>query len=199
MTSVQTNANSVFIIDQGYCVAKIFKSASQNIPSSSHILKKRDDSRTRLVGAIEIPSQMSNRSLTIAISRVRHARVEIVEFDTQFLASLEIVQEAIVRLLGAFLVRVGKIDQIRAVRHHVVRLTVGMGFAVVVEAQGVFVCQRWIGPFALGLEEESEGIRSDVDAVEDGVVHACGGSVMTVGMQLDYPLTTCTTHVCTNE
>ena len=44
-------------------------------------------------------------------------------------------------------------------------LVVRMVLAICMKAIGGFSQQRWVHPFALRLEEESERVRTDVDAV----------------------------------
>lgn len=89
----------------------------------------------------------------VAVGRVGHPRVEIVQFDAECLATLEVVEEGVVGLRGARWVCVSQVDEVRAVRDDV-----GVGTVVVVLAVGVeAVClrglKRWVGPFALRFEE----------------------------------------------
>lgn len=64
----------------------------------------------------------------------------------------------------------GKIDQIRTMRHNVLSLVIGMLFTVVVECRAVVGEQVGVRPFALRFEKECKGVGADVCAVENSIV-----------------------------
>lgn len=94
----------------------------------------------------------------IAVGGVCHARVEIVEFDAEGFAAFEVVEEGFVGLCGACWVRVGEVDEVGAVGDDVLVLGVGVVGAVCVEGRCLVGCEGRVGPFALGFEEEREGV-----------------------------------------
>ena len=59
--------------------------------------------------AVDVASQVSDGLVLIAIRRVCHAWVEVVEFDAELFAALEVVDESVVSLRCACWVRVCKI------------------------------------------------------------------------------------------
>lgn len=65
-----------------------------------------------------------------------------------------------------------QIDEVGAVREdmssRVVAVLLGLVVELVLRVRG----EWWAGPFALGLEEQGEGIGADVDRVLDGVLDA---------------------------
>lgn len=83
---------------------------------------------------VEIFGEMGDGGGFIAVGRVGYARVEVVELDAQLLAAFEVIYEGLIGLRCACLVRVRKVDQIRAVGDYVLVLIVCVVFAICVEA-----------------------------------------------------------------
>jgi hypothetical protein len=91
------------------------------------------------VGAVDVGGEVGDGLDFVAVGRVCDARVEVIEFDAEFLTAFEVVDEDVVGLGGAGWVGVGEIDEIGAVGDDVLVLVVGVVFAVGVEAFGCVV------------------------------------------------------------
>ena len=115
---------------------------------------------------VDVAGQVRNGLAFVTVRRIRHARVEIVKFDTEFLAALEVVDESIVGLFCACWVCVRKIDQVGAVWYDMFVLVIRVVLAVGVESIHSFGQYRRIYPFALRFEEERECIGADVNAIQ---------------------------------
>lgn len=104
--------------------------------------------------------------------------MEVVEFDAELLAALEVVDEGVEGLFCTGWVCMCKVDQVGAMWYDVLILFVRMVLAVGVEAIGGFGQKGRVYPFALRFEEEGECVGADVDTVEWGVLDAwtCGVS-----------------------
>lgn len=92
---------------------------------------------------------MCDSYLSVSADRIGYAGMKIVEFDAEFLAPFKIVEECLVGLLSPYLVCVGEVDEVRAVRHDMLVLVVGVGFTLIVERCTMIVRKRRISPFAL--------------------------------------------------
>lgn len=92
--------------------------------------------------------------------------MEIVEFDAEFLAALEVVHEGVVGLFCTGWVCMSKIDQVGAVWYDMFVLVVRVVLAVGMESLHSFSQYRRVYPFALRFEEKGECIGADVDTVE---------------------------------
>lgn len=100
------------------------------------------------------------------------ARMNVVQFDPQSFATFQVVEIGCISLIDSSFFCMSKVDKIRAMRYDVVRLGVLMFSAVVVEGIGMEVGEVGICPLSLRFEKEGEGIGSDMDAVQNGVVDA---------------------------
>lgn len=139
------------------------------------------------MSAVDVAGQVRDGFAFVSICRVCHAWVEVVEFDAEFLAALEVVDEGVKGLFRTGWVCVCKIDQVGAVWYNMFVLIVRVVLTVGVEAIGGFGQQGWVDPFALRFEEEGECVGADVDTVEWGVLDAwtCGVSWVCVWWKRD--------------
>lgn len=103
--------------------------------------------------------------------------MEVVQADAQAVAALEVVDEVVVGLVGFRLVGLREVDEVRAVREDVQARGVAVVFGRGVESVAGRRVEWRGGPFALGLEEEGEGVGADLGCIVDGVLDACIGSV----------------------
>ena len=69
---------------------------------------------------------MSDGGLAVTVSGIGDAWVEVVELDVEAFTALQVVQEGVIRLLRASLVRVGQVDKIGAVRYDMLILLVAV-------------------------------------------------------------------------
>lgn len=99
--------------------------------------------------------------------------MEVIQLNSEGVAALEVVDEVGVGLVGFGFVRLGEVDEVGAVGEDVFPDRVGVEFGEVVEGR----CGGWVqgrgSPFALGFEEDGEGVGADVEGVGDGVLDAC--------------------------
>lgn len=110
VAGIETDSDTSLVVDQCDCVAKVFERAAQNIATSRHVLKQRDYCRRFGMRAIYVARKMSNRLGFIAVCRVCHARVEVIELDAESFASFEVIDKCIVGLRRAGRISVRKID-----------------------------------------------------------------------------------------
>lgn len=90
------------------------------------------------MSAIDIAGQVRDGFVFVAVRGVRHAWVEIVKFDAELLAALEVVDEGVKGLFCTGWICVRKVDQVGAVRYNVFVLVVRVVLAIGVEAVGSF-------------------------------------------------------------
>lgn len=98
--------------------------------------------------------------------------MEVVQANSQLIAPLQVVQEAVVCLAGLGSIRLREVDEIAAVREDVLGRVVGVGGGEGAVLRADVWVQRRVIPLALGLEEESEGIGANVGCVLDSVLDA---------------------------
>lgn len=98
--------------------------------------------------------------------------MEVVEPDSECFAPLEVVYKTGIGLYRFCFVSLGEIDEVRAVGEGVLGGAVAVGFAVADELELRFVGDGRVGPFALGFEEEGEGVGAYLFGVCDGIVDA---------------------------
>lgn len=170
MASIDTDAYSLLVLDQSNDVSQVLPRRPNDVATPCHVLKNRYNSLGGLVRLVQLCRNSPNRSSPTVTAR--RSGMEVVQPDTQLLASVEVIEEAGIRLIGFFLVGLCQVDQIRAVREGVLGGAVAMMLALRNElglGRGV---EGRVGPFALRLEEEGEGVGADVDGVGDRVLYA---------------------------
>lgn len=88
--------------------------------------------------------------------------MEVEEFDAQRFAALEVVEEGGVGLVVSGGVVLGEVDEVGSVGEDVLSAVVRVGCAVGVEEGEVLVFDGRAFPFALGFEEEGEGVAAGI-------------------------------------
>lgn len=101
------------------------------------------------------------------------ARVEVVEPDSELFAPREVIDEVVVGLCRLVRLRLRQVDEVGAVGEGVLAGPVAVVLAVAREEIPGLGGEGGAVPFALGFEEEGEGVGADVDGIGDRIVDAC--------------------------
>lgn len=117
MAGIDTDAYSLLVLDQGDNVSQILPGRPNDIATPRHVLKNSYNCLGGLVRLVQLRRDTSNRSSSAVAAR--RPGMEVVKPNAQLLASVEVIKEAGVRLVGLFLVGLCQVDQIRAVREGV--------------------------------------------------------------------------------
>lgn len=112
MTGIEADADAGLIADQSDSVAEVLESATKDIAAGCHVLEERHNSGGLAVCAIDVRCEVSDCRLSVAACGVRYAWMEIVQFDAESLATIEVVEEGIVGLLCSSFVCMREVDQV---------------------------------------------------------------------------------------
>ena len=90
------------------------------------------------MSSIDVLCQMCDGGLPVVALII--ARMNVVQLDAQFIASLQVVEVTIVGLVCTSLVCMRQVDQVTPVRYDMIPLIVCMFFAVGMEAVQMLQC-----------------------------------------------------------
>lgn len=171
---VEAHADAVLVRDALDDVAQVLEAPANDVAVAAHVFEDGDDGVGGLVGLVELGGDAARGGGHGGAAG--GARVEVVELDAQAVAAREVVDKVGVGLLGLGRVGLGEVDEVGAVREDVAAGRVGVVLGEGVEGVAGGRVEGRGGPFALGLEEEGEGVAANVDGVGDGILDTCGYS-----------------------
>lgn len=177
---IDTDAHPRLVLHAVNNVPQLLEPRADNVPRASHVLQHGDGVLRLGVGPVQHLGYPAARLLHVRAAAV--ARVEVVQPDAQLVTPSEVIYEVGVGLLGLDVVRLREVDEVAAVGEGVPRRVVG-----VLDGEGAVLRadvgrERGVRPFALGLEEEGEGVGADVRCVLQRVVNAWGNGVSMDGV-----------------
>ena len=167
---VNADAHPRLIVHISDDIPEVLEFASNNIARPCHVLQHRDNLVRLLMCAVQHLRDPPARLPHVCAPRA--PGVEVVQANSQLIAPLQVVQEAVVCLAGLGSIRLREVDEIAAVREDVLGRVVGVGGGEGAVLRADVWVQRRVIPLALGLEEESEGIGANVGCVLDSVLDA---------------------------
>ena len=154
MARVDAHADPLLVVHEGNDIPQVLPRRAHDVAGPHHVLQHRDDRLGRLVRLVQLRGDArARRSLGVAEGR---PRVEVVELDAQLLAPRQVIDEAVVGLRRLGRVGLREIDEIGAVGEGVLAGTVAVFLALADKELLGLGGERWVVPFALGLEEEGE-------------------------------------------
>ena len=116
VASVETDADARFVLDLRDDVTDVFKGRADDVAACGHVLEDGDHGAGFLVRTIQTFRYAGDGFCTGMRSRV--SGVEVVELDSERIATFEVVEEGGVGLFGLIGLCLGQIDEIGAVREN---------------------------------------------------------------------------------